>query len=179
MRSNLVISIIGIAFSAFFLYQSTILPIPQRNIIIGPEFWPIILTVAMLIVSVSLLIKTLLSAKKEPAAESSVEETALLNEEVAKEVEIDEPEIAYPNRMWMIILAVALYIALVGLVGFIITTVVFLFAASWILGLKKWISLTLTSVLSTAGLVLIFTFFLTLPLPRGVGIFRELSFLFY
>lgn len=59
------------------------------------------------------------------------------------------------------------------------STVVFLLAASLLLPLKRMATRLLFAPLFTAALTLFFTRALSLPLPRGTGVFYQLSLLLH
>jgi len=82
-------------------------------------------------------------------------------------------------KVAVIIAMSIIYIVFVGSLGFTILSLVFLFIAMNLLGSKKqWVN-ALFSVLTVAALVLVFGKFFGISLPRGAGIFRELSFYLY
>ena len=82
-------------------------------------------------------------------------------------------------RCGLILLAVFLYMMLVNYIGFIICTLLFVFCAPLIIGYRKWKVLAVFAVLMTAMLVIFFGKIFFISLPRGIGIFRELSFSLY
>jgi hypothetical protein len=76
-------------------------------------------------------------------------------------------------------IALAVYIALLNLIGFVISTLLFSVAAALLSGYRKAGKLAIFAVLVTVGLFLLFGKAFFVPLPRGIGIFRELSYLLY
>lgn len=56
-------------------------------------------------------------------------------------------------------------------IGFVIMTFVFIFATSLYLGYRKWLSLTLVSVLFPVILYYVFTQLLNISLPQGIMFF--------
>ncbi len=77
------------------------------------------------------------------------------------------------------ILLLAAYIALLNVLGFAVSTILYLFIAPASFGYDKWVLLTVFSLLSASILVGVFGTVFYVPLPRGIGIFRELSYLVY
>lgn len=80
-----------------------------------------------------------------------------------------------------ILLAVlgATYFAALDTLGFLISTLLFTALTIALLGRRRPIELPLFSVGFTGILLLIFVKLLNVPVPRGVGLFREFSLLFY
>jgi len=71
------------------------------------------------------------------------------------------------------------YLLLMDIIGFTLSTLLFLFGSARGLGYKKPVALSLFSLLLTGILVITFGRFFFVPLPRGMGIFRELSYFIY
>ena len=71
------------------------------------------------------------------------------------------------------------YLLLMDIIGFALSTLLFLFGSARGLGYKKTVVLSLFSLLLTGILVITFGKFFFVPLPRGIGIFRELSYFIY
>ena len=76
-------------------------------------------------------------------------------------------------------LVLAIYLAVMNLFGFILSTLIYSFVAARVTGYRKLGKLVLFSFLTTAGLFLLFGKAFFVPLPRGVGILKELSYLLY
>ncbi len=71
------------------------------------------------------------------------------------------------------------YIILLNILGFAVSTILYMFIAASSFGYDKWTRLTLFSAIASVALVIMFGTVFYVPLPRGIGIFRELSFLVY
>lgn len=71
------------------------------------------------------------------------------------------------------------YLLLLDIIGFALSTLLFLFGSARGLGYKKTVVLSLFSLLLTVILVATFGKLFMVPLPRGIGIFRELSYYIY
>lgn len=71
------------------------------------------------------------------------------------------------------------YLMLMDVLGFILSTFIFTFASTRAMGYKKTSSLVLFSVVLTTAIVLVFGKLFFVPLPRGLEIFRELSYFIY
>jgi len=76
-------------------------------------------------------------------------------------------------------LALAGYIALFNFLGFILSTFVFSLVAAYLMGYRKKMMLVAFSVMTTTALFLLFGKAFFVPLPRGVGFLRDLSYFLY
>lgn len=82
-------------------------------------------------------------------------------------------------RMSAMGLLVFVYFIAFGRIGFVISTVVFLWIAAFMLPSgKPWVKAIFSPIL-TAALTVVFAYLLELPLPRGTGPFYNLSLLIY
>ncbi len=72
-----------------------------------------------------------------------------------------------------------LYLAAMNIVGYVLSTLVFTAVAVFVMGYRKWGKTALFAVISTAALFLLFGKAFFVPLPRGLGILKELSYLLY
>jgi putative tricarboxylic transport membrane protein len=77
------------------------------------------------------------------------------------------------------IVILAAYLLLMDIIGFALSTLLFLFGSARGLGYKKTAVLSLFSLLLTVILVATFGKLFFVPLPRGIGVFRELSYFIY
>ncbi len=159
------ISIGFLVFGAYFLVISLQLE-SRPNVEINPGAWPAFLTLMMIVLGIVLLIR---SMKAQPVVVEEEEESDLLA----------EGELVYPKNFIYLIIVLALYIICLNYLGFIISTILVLFVTTAFFGMKKWSSRIVTSVVATAGFILLFPILLQAPFPRGVGIFRTISLLFY
>ncbi|MET3504140.1 tripartite tricarboxylate transporter TctB family protein [Halalkalibacter oceani] len=176
MRTNIVVSIITILFSAFFLIQTGQIVERETDATLSSTFWPTFLLSSMLVLGIILLVKTIIQQKTNRA--DAAEEQEGVEAQLDDSDFVDEAP-AFPNRLWLMIAISFAYVILLPLVGFILSSLVILVAITLLMGVKKWSSLVLTSVLGTAFLTFLFINLLRVPLPRGVGIFRDLSLLIY
>lgn len=75
--------------------------------------------------------------------------------------------------------ALVAYIALLNFLGYILSTLLFSVSAARLTGFRKVGALVLFAVMTTAVLFLLFAKLFFVPLPRGAGFLRELSYLIY
>lgn len=71
------------------------------------------------------------------------------------------------------------YIVLMNVAGFALSTLAFTFLNARVMGYKNYKALTIFSAIVTVALVLIFGKLFYIPLPRGLGFLRELSYYVY
>lgn len=71
------------------------------------------------------------------------------------------------------------YLVLMNTIGFLISTPLYLFGSARFMGYKKYVPLLIYTVILSTVLVVIFGKVFYVPLPRGIGIFREISYSFY
>ncbi len=141
----------------------------NKTTILGPKFWPSIILILMLVIAIMGIIKTFINSKKASAVHAE------------KTDETEEPEIKFFNIPMSLvsIASIILYSMCLYFFGFIISSILFLYLMTQLMGAKKKLVIILTSVILTALFVGLFSILLSVPLPRGVSIFRAFSLLFY
>lgn len=168
-----ILSVSTIIFAAFFLVLS--LQIENRaNSLIGPGTWPAALMAMMLVLGILLTINVF--RKKKEEAPAAVTDTIPGDEDVMAEY---EDEMLYPKKFYYMLGLLVVYIVGLYFIGFILSTVILIAVAALLFGMKKWVNALVTAVVSTAGFIVLFPILLNLPFPRGIGIFRDISQLFY
>ena len=71
------------------------------------------------------------------------------------------------------------YILVMPWIGFILATLIYILAFALALGERRRWVLTVSPFLVTAVIVGVFAKFITIPFPKGIGVFAEFSRLFY
>jgi hypothetical protein len=71
------------------------------------------------------------------------------------------------------------YVFCLDLFGYIVSTVCFIFIGARAIGYASNLKLALFTCMVTGILVLVFGSFFFVPLPRGMGLLRELSYMIY
>ena len=170
-----ILSVSTIVFAAFFLVLSLQIEARADNLI-GPGTWPGALMAMMLVLGIILTISLFRKKKAETASAATATEITADDEDLMAEY---EDEIVYPNKFYYMIGLLILYTIGLTIIGFILSTVLLILAGALLFGMKKWITALITAVVSTAGFILLFPILLSLPFPRGIGIFRDFSLLFY
>jgi hypothetical protein len=98
----------------------------------------------------------------------------------APRFEARESEDTETGRWPVIAIACCLvYIALIGIAGFLLSTLLFCAVFPVLLGLRDWMRAGAFSLIVTSGVWLVVIVVMRVTLPRGIGVFREISLYFY
>jgi len=129
---------------------------------LGPEYWPQFILVSLMALCAGMAFNTIRTALKDK--------------------DLKTPKLSFSTHNIRFIAAtslIAVYLLLLPVVGFMVSTPVMMIAFMVLLGerSKFWLS-TIPFVL-TLGIVLVFTKVMYVPLPRGMGIFLKISHLLY
>lgn len=122
----------------------------------GPGFFPVIVGAVLVLTAAACLIQALLIRRPDgPAA--AAEETAAL-----------APGSRQTARIWFLIGFLILYAMTVQPLGFPIALTVFLVAAIWVFGYRRWLPALGIAAALTAISYLTFVVWLKVPLPLGI-----------
>ena len=135
----------------------------QAWITLGPDVWPRMLIDLAILCLIGLLLIALVDLRRNLAAGASKEGASVRD----------------IGRWFAIITIICLYIWFLPTGGFILTT--FLFGVSYciVAGLRRPREMLGIPAVFLVASYLLFTQLLSVPLPRGVGILRQLSFHIY
>ncbi|MBI4607715.1 MAG: tripartite tricarboxylate transporter TctB family protein [Candidatus Rokubacteria bacterium] len=133
-----------------------VVPVPGQ---LGPDFWPRLVLVALMASCVLKLVEV--ARAKGPAATGS-----------------PGPQVGLPKLVGGIALVLG-YPALAPLLGFPLTTALFLAAFMRLVGTRRVLPLTLTAALGTVSLLYVFVKVVYLPLPKGAGVFEDFTIFLY
>ena len=153
-------TILGLAF-VFYLYQAVQLPdVDDTGDVLGASGFPLVIGLLALLVLLLITIRAVREGTGErlPLFDLRLPEGRLLLANVG---------------------LLAGYIVLLNILGFAVSTMLYLFIAPTSFGYSKWRTLTAFSVAGSVLLVGVFGTAFYVPLPRGIGLFRELSYLVY
>ncbi len=78
-----------------------------------------------------------------------------------------------------LLFAIVIFILLNDVISFTLATIVFSFALFWLLGQKGYLKMGINSLIVSVAFTLVFGKILTIPLPRGMGFIKELSYFLY
>ena len=156
-------------FFLFMLLESFKLHEIRRFGELGSGFWPILILALSSLLSAILLISSLMKRKEEGEREPA--------EPPSPESIVDRKRAR--NIVILSSVATLFYIFAMQWVGFAIATLLFVLTFIVILGeRRKWV-LIFSPALVTVFILVVFSKFITIPFPRGIGIFAELSRFFF
>jgi hypothetical protein len=133
-----------------------VVPVPGQ---LGPDFWPRLVLVGLM---GACLLKILESARTRKA---TVEPSPA-------------PPLHWPKLAFGIALVLG-YPALTPILGFPLTTFLFLLAFMRLAGSRRLLSPVLIALLGTVGLLYLFVKVVYLPLPKGAGAVEDLTLFLY
>ena len=167
MKKGEIIFCVGcIVFFGFMLFETFELLGQGRPGEVGSGLWPFVSLLVCLVLSILLLLSNLRAAKSaEPSPERSPE--ALAEKRRAR------------TTVGLSIACFLAYIVVIPVVGFILATFFYILAFAFILGeRRRWVLLGSPPVI-TAVIMGVFAKFITIPFPKGIGLFADFSRLFY
>lgn len=127
---------------------------------VSAEFWPrALLTVGTALSAVYLVRTVVAGMRAAPATDAAGE----------------APGQTYPGRLLAAGGLLVAYIVVMQLAGFVPVTLVFSLAFLLLMGVRRWWLLVGIPIALAVFVLAVFTRFLTVPLPRGVGPFLEFS----
>jgi uncharacterized membrane protein (DUF485 family) len=165
-KGEIVFFAICVAFFGFMFYEGLDLAGQGRAGEIGSGLWPLLAIGASALFSIALLISSVKKFRREGTTEDRTPEA-----------------IAEKKKQRLIVtlsvVCFLIYMVVIPWVGFILSTLFYIPAFALALGeRRKWV-LFISPFLLTAIIVAVFAKFITIPFPKGVGIFAEFSRLFY
>ncbi len=142
--ANRIIGIGLIIFSIYVWLAANAFP-SQNTIGPGAEFFPKLTAVILAILSVFLLFK------KENSEQSVFT--------------LQRKNVPYFIGSFI---SLIIYVILIPTLGFVISTILLTFIWMWLMGIRKWIALIITSILVAICVSAIFEFLLNVPIPHGI-----------
>ena len=156
-RGELIIPLSFLAVSIYLFYLATQFPTPIRFMHqVGPDIFPKILLGTMMVLSVKLTYDAL---KRGSLTEFE--------------------KVVNPRNLWVTFAFILAYVFLLETVGFVVLTPIWIAAYMASIGVRRWTWLLGGTVIFSAFLILVFPALMHILLPRGVGLFREISLLVY
>jgi len=166
-KGEIIFSAVCIAFFGFMLVETFELLGKGRAGEVGSGMWPFMALSISTLLSVLMLISNI---RKSRAAGPGVQE--LSAETIA------EKRHARVTVTLSVVCFLA-YIIVTPWIGFIIATLLFILAFALVLGERRRWVLAISPVLMTAVIIAVFAKFITIPFPKGIGVFAAFSRLFY
>jgi putative tricarboxylic transport membrane protein len=167
-KGEIIASAACVLFFSFMLFQACELLGEGRVGEVGSGFWPVMSLAACLFFSLIWLITTVIGSKKNrgiPAAVLKPVDAAAVWER--------------RKKVGLSILSLFLYIVAMPWIGFILSTFLFVFAFAVSLGERRKFILAVSPFLVTSLVIIVFAKFITIPFPKGAGVFAAFSRLFY
>ena len=161
IMSQIIVCLVIIAWSIFFYIYTLSFPVITKYEKLGPGFWPKLVLIAILLVTLSLLVETFRNVRKADEKQ-----------------EIDGKE---KNTKLVIVCAAILTgsLLLMPIVGFVFSSFFATAILAVVLGEKKIRTSLLYSFILVLVIYLSFGKLMYVPMPRGISIFRELSYYLY
>lgn len=155
MNIQVITNVVFVVFSLFFTMITLNLPNDQAQSM-GPKAWPLIVLIGLLILSIIQIIKSY------------------------KNNNVNVKDIKFDYKKATILLCLLLfYFIIIRYLGFIISTIILMYSLSLIIYKQRPQISLIFSVVITLIVSIFFIFIIQLPLPRGVGAFRTISYLLY
>jgi len=167
-KGEIVFSGVCVAFFGFMLFETLDLLGQGRPGEVGSGLWPFMALSVSLVLSLLMLIA---SVKKYRAA--AREGTPELPVEAIAEKRRQRTTVT------LSIVTFLVYILVMPWIGFILATLIYVLAFALALGERRRWVLAVSPVLVTAVIIAVFAKFITIPFPKGIGVFAEFSRLFY
>lgn len=156
-RGELIIPLSFLVASIYLFYLAMQFRAPFRmGFQVGPDVFPKILTGIMMVLSVVLIY-------------NAVKRGGLTEFE----------KVVNPRNLWITLAFIIAYAFLLETVGFVVLTPIWVAAYMFAIGMRRWTWLLGATLILSVFLIAVFAMFMLIPLPRGVGIFREISLLVY
>lgn len=168
-KGEVVLSAVCLAFFMFMFYEALELRAVGRFGEVGSGFWPLLSLGISMILSLIWLVTNLRQYSREKG--KTVEEAP------TPEATVE----AWRRRRKIAICSLCLlgYIIIMPWIGFILSTILFILTFVLALEEKRKTVLILSPLVITATIIVVFAKFITIPLPKGVGMFAEFSRFFY
>jgi len=139
-------------------------------------FWPLIACFLIGVFSLFILIKILLKIFPFQTSKKTVIKKNAKSEKNKKCIE-NKPDYL---KVSFLAFSIFIYSYITRIIGFWLSTPLFIIAILCILGERKKIIIILCGVLTTIAFIILFGYVVGIPLPKGMFIFRRISnFLYY
>jgi hypothetical protein len=169
-KGEITVNVMIICFSLAMLLYSFGTEKMRRYGEVGGGFWPTLILSLLLLCSIALLIINVIAYRKEKKPVSSAPD---ISAEELKEKREGRKRVAFSAAVMLV------YILVMPLIGFILSTPFFVAAFIYALGEKRKKVLLLAPPLITLGIVLLFGTFIGIRFPRGPELLAPISRIFY
>ncbi|WP_069870234.1 tripartite tricarboxylate transporter TctB family protein [Fusibacter sp. 3D3] len=147
-KNDFAMGIIGLILSSYVFFTARLFP-ESPSTLVGPSYFPIILSLGLFALCIILIIQSLVS-KTEDKTES---------------IDLKSPGIM---RSFASFLATIVYVSLLQILGFMISSVLYLFFLMLLLKNKEYVKMSIISVVVSVAVYFIFKSVLHITLPTGI-----------
>jgi hypothetical protein len=166
-KGEFIFSAVCIAFFGFMLFETFELLGQGRPGEVGSGLWPFMALAISTLLSILMLIANIRKSKAGgPGAQELTAEAIAAKRRARITVTLS-------------VVCFLTYIIVTPWIGFIIATLLYIFVFALVLGERRRWVLAISPVLMTAVIMGVFAKFITIPFPKGIGVFAEFSRLFY
>ncbi len=162
--SNIIIGIILLVSSTFYYFSAAEFPPPTKTENLGPAFFPTLLAATLAFLALLLILSSFLSRS---SSEKEQNEAAVDGAERLEEDSFSAENIS-PTFLFGTICLSFLYVGLLPVLGYLISTPLFLIILIRLLGYEKWINTISASIGLSATLYILFAVILGVNLPAGI-----------
>ncbi|SDJ30174.1 tripartite tricarboxylate transporter TctB family protein [Natribacillus halophilus] len=168
MKKTIIFVVTTFIFSALFLVLTFYLPSSHEvTAITGPAVWPLFLLFSMIVLNAMLLVRTVIhdnKLKKQEYEELSGEKESGVaeKEETSKAV---EPMAISKYRHYYLLFLLIIYAILLEYVGFLISSIIFFSFCSVLLGMRRKVTIAVSTVFAPFLIYGLFEILLNIQLP--------------
>jgi hypothetical protein len=155
--ADIIVSVVVIIASLFFFRETLSYPTKVGFEKMGAGFWPGLILIGMVIVAVIIIIKSALERNKRATSSSASVKTGF----------------------FIIVGGLVVYQLLIPILGFFPASFIAMVGFITILGEKNKLLIFCSSLGLVAAIWVVFVKVMITPLPRGVSIFKEFSYLLH
>jgi putative tricarboxylic transport membrane protein len=148
-------------FSLFYLWQALEIKVPARALVVSPRTFPVIIGALMCATAVALAVMEVRRMLGDRAA-------AARGEEVAPEIDDDQERITSWRDTWATVAGLIAYVATFTVLGFFVSTLLFLVALSTYFAPRRLLRNTIVSIAFSLGVYMLFVNVLNVQLPAGL-----------
>jgi len=166
MFGEFLLTLFMLGMAVFLFIMATKFPTLRAYDKLGPAFWPKIILIGLIALNGIRLTRFFLTQSQD------------LRTNLTK-IALDSSQKRDLLRLLSVITLCLIYTLLMPVFGFLLLTPIFQVLLLLTMGTKKWTTLVITPIVLTGVLFGIFVRILHIPLPRGIGVFNDLSRMFY
>ena len=167
-KGEMVFGALCVAFFSFMFYEAVQLRGVGRFGEVGSGFWPMLSLGVSVLLSLCWLIVTFRKFFREKGKAAEEPPPEMIAEAWSRR-----------KKVALSVVCILVYIVVMPWIGFVLSTFLFIPVFALALEERRKLVLILSPLLVTAIAIFVFARFISIPFPKGVGIFTEFSRLFY